>query len=293
MKMVITGGHGLIGSALCRGLSDHFEIFSPDRTELDLLNPEQIEHYLQNIRPDIILHAGAMVNAGGAEAERGKMEGYCWRTNVDGTRVIVETAKKLGARVLYLSTGSVFHGTQQTPGPFVETDIPEANPDKNNWYGFTKYQGELTNPDVIVRISHPLIPQHLQQTKEDYPHRLLRLYQDGSLFPLFPDQLFPLTYLPDLIQAIRNIIKQQAGGIFHVVTPDFVSPFVLLTTILDIKNIPGNAIVKLPIEEFYKKGNDPRRFATYAALSSTHTQNVLGMTFTPWKKAVEEVFGAK
>lgn len=289
MRLLLTGKTGLIGSALYSLLSNIFEVMDPGRGKFDLLKPSSVERYLSENKPDVIIHSAAYVNAGEAELERGDKNGICWQTNVEGTKTVVESAKKNNTFVIYISTGSVFHGTEDYPGPFTEKDNPEENPEKNGWYGYTKYMGEKTNPQAIVRISHPLIPDPYL-IREDYLHRLVRLYKEHTLFPLFPDQLFPLTFLPDLPQAIQKIITNKTQGIFHVSSPDMVSPYELLVATLKILDLPiDERIVTLSIDEFFRQGNSPLRFSKYSALDSTKTQEKLSLGFTPWRKAVEEV----
>ena len=73
--------------------------------------------------------------------------------NVDGTRFIAEVCKKLGAKMLYISTDYVFNGKGTTPW---DPDCKEYDP--LNVYGQSKLDGEFTVSSLldkyfIVRIA--------------------------------------------------------------------------------------------------------------------------------------------
>ena len=57
MKVLITGGHGMVGTALSK------KIYSicPTRKELDLENGEKVLSFLLEHKPDIVFHLAARV----------------------------------------------------------------------------------------------------------------------------------------------------------------------------------------------------------------------------------------
>ena len=62
MKVLVTGGYGLVGSAIQNIYKkyDHQFIFSNTK-ECNLLNYDEVEKYLNKIKPDIIIHLAAIV----------------------------------------------------------------------------------------------------------------------------------------------------------------------------------------------------------------------------------------
>jgi len=55
-KLLITGGTGFIGRNLKEQLVDKYLIESPTHTQLDLLNEEEVSHYLRKHYFDVIIH---------------------------------------------------------------------------------------------------------------------------------------------------------------------------------------------------------------------------------------------
>lgn len=286
MKVLLTGGTGLVGHALVSLLPSAWSVYAPSRSELNLLDPRQIEQVVTDYQPTHIVHAAAYVDATAAEKQRGDRGGICWRVNVDATKFIVEAAEDIGARVLYISTGSVFHGTKENSGPFSEKDRPHSTLEDQGWYAYTKFQGELHIDDTIIRISHPVVPKHLQ-VKADYTLKLLELYKSVGLYPLFIDQYFPLTYVPDLAVVIEAIIAKAERGVFHVASRDVTTPYDLFMFVRRLLNISETRVIeRIPIEVFYAQGNSRARFAQYSALDSRETAQRLHTPFTGWQQAV-------
>ena len=67
VKILLTGSSGLVGrNILEHTQSAHYEILTPSRQDLDLLDRENIQNYLAQHRPTMIIHAAGIV--GGIEA---------------------------------------------------------------------------------------------------------------------------------------------------------------------------------------------------------------------------------
>jgi dTDP-4-dehydrorhamnose reductase len=77
---------------------------------------------------DVIVHAAAYTNVGGAEKDRQK----CWAANIKGTRHMALAANAVGAKLVHISTDYVFNGEQ---GNYREDDTPGL---VVNYYSLTK-----------------------------------------------------------------------------------------------------------------------------------------------------------
>ena len=60
MKILITGGKGNIAQMIKRNLSDYYEIDNPSRQELNILNKDEIENYLNAKSYDILIHTAIL-----------------------------------------------------------------------------------------------------------------------------------------------------------------------------------------------------------------------------------------
>lgn len=274
--LLITGGNGRVGSALIQRLSK-YHILSPRSSELDCLNRDDVLRYVHTHTPDVILHAAAFTDLSAAEKERGEKTGLCYRVNVEGTKHLVDAAKSIGAYMIFISTGSVFSGTEENPGPFKEVH-PHMPEDELSWYAYTKAVAEdrVFGNGAVVRISHPI----------GYIEPMLSLYDRGELYPLFTDQWFPLTDIGALSQSIDVLITKKNVGIFHEVSHDLVSPYDLISYCIEHFKKNRQHIATTQFHEFIRTISYPKRYAQFSAINGTFTHELLGLPEYSWKDAV-------
>ncbi len=293
--IVLTGSTGLVGHALSVLFAKDYDMLLPTRRELDITNEDACDAYFQQHTPDVVIHTAAFTDTGYAEKERGNTDGVCWRVNVKGTKYITSAASRVGSYCIFLSTGSVFSGTVKHPGPFAEQEKP-ATEHMLSWYGYTKAIAEecMGTSGAIFRLSHPLIshiPDSLQivqrATHPDYLQTLVRLYTDGKLYPLFTDQVFPLTDIFALSQAIRTSIDTNRIGIFHPVSSDTVSPYELMMYALARGGNDATSLHTTTFDAFITSVADPLRYTKYCALDGRYTQQVLSTPSYTWKEIVD------
>ena len=127
--ILLTGGTGLFGRTFLDINSRNKEnILAPTKLKLDVTDRTQTIGYLTKFRPQLIIHAAALV--GIRECEKDYK--LCKKINITGTKNIALYAKNFGVRFIYISTDYVFDGNK---GNYSEKDIP--NP--VSCYGKTKY----------------------------------------------------------------------------------------------------------------------------------------------------------
>jgi dTDP-4-dehydrorhamnose reductase len=162
------------------------------RAELDVSKPFGLE-----VRPRVILHAGAWTDVDGAEIDEAKAE----LVNVAGTRNVVA----LGAPVVYFSTDYVFDGTKREP--YLESD----EPDPLSAYGRTKLLGEReVREGWIVRSSWLF-----GWTGENFVRTMLRLGERQDEVRVVHDQRGCPTYVGHLAAAVPELLRLP-GGVWHV-----------------------------------------------------------------------------
>lgn len=144
MKILLTGGGGRLGTELRALLPG---IVAPTSAEMDITDAAQVLDVARREQPDLIVHAAAYTNVGGAEKDRAA----CWNANVVGTRTMAAAANAVNARLVHISTDYVFSGDtggyreDDTPGPVV------------NYYALTKLIAEeaarAAHDHLIIRTS--------------------------------------------------------------------------------------------------------------------------------------------
>jgi|SRR5450755_32763 UDP-glucose 4-epimerase len=153
MKTMITGGAGFIGSHLVDALLQRgygaavLDNFSTGKQEnisralrngatlfrADVRESEQVADAVGSFQPEVIFHLAAQMNVRESVAN----PAFDARTNIEGTINVLEAARRIGARVINVSTGGAMYGDIDTvPTPESVEPRPEAP------YGQSKYCAE-------------------------------------------------------------------------------------------------------------------------------------------------------
>ena len=150
MKVLITGGKGMLGRTLCAELKE-FELIPTDLPEADITDAAKFNALIAGYAPDAVIHCAAMTKVDDCEAKRD----LAFKLNEEGSRNVALAAKMCGARLFAVSTDYVFSGEPpREPWAWSETDIPRPR----TVYGASKFAGEqmiqMILPEaVIVRIA--------------------------------------------------------------------------------------------------------------------------------------------
>jgi dTDP-4-dehydrorhamnose reductase len=313
-KILITGATGLVGR-FAAGHLGSVQLFTPARHEMDITDSGQVHNYIGKYTPDVIIHSAAFTDNTEAERQRGNKKGMCWKVNVEGTKNIVEAGKRYGAYIIFISTGSVFAGDRDNPGPFTEDD--PSSPDKHlSWYGATKKEAEKLvrggpsnvpasfDRGAIIRLSHPVARQEIfdippQDTIEaprphlDYVQHLVRLFDERALYPLFTDQHFPITYLDDVVIVIKQLLATKKTGIFHVVSFDETTPHELAKAAIERARHVQPELARTTFDEFITTQKYPLRFSKYSAITGAKTAQDLHLPVRTWKEIVDCLYGIR
>ena len=151
-----------------------------------------------------VVHLAAMTDVDRCEME----PELATSVNVQGTKNIVDAAREVGARVIYLSTDYVFDGLKS--GEYIE----EEPPSPINSYGRTKLQGEqyvLTDPAHLVVRTSWLIGRG-----PNFINSILRAARGMDEVNVVGDQVGRPTFAADLALALRMLIVSDTAGIVHV-----------------------------------------------------------------------------
>lgn len=214
MKVLVTGANGQLGYDVIKRLEEKgMEYLGTDRETLDITNKDDVKKVIRDYRPDVVVHCAAYTAVDKAEDERE----LCHAVNVLGTRYIAEACKEIDAKMIYVSTDYVFDG--EGDKPFNVTDKP--NP--INYYGKTKYEGELEvqkriNKYVIVRISWVF-----GSNGNNFVKTMLKLGNERDEISVVEDQVGSPTYTYDLAELLLEMIETDNYGVYHATNEGYCS----------------------------------------------------------------------
>ena len=148
MKMLLTGGKGMLARTLIAELGGDFDVVATDLPEADITDEAAIDAVVARVAPETVVHCAAMTAVDKCETERE----LAFRVNARGTANVAAACNRHGARLIAISTDYVFDGDG---GPYCEFDCATGG---RTTYGQSKFAGEeavraLCPNHAIMRIS--------------------------------------------------------------------------------------------------------------------------------------------
>jgi dTDP-4-dehydrorhamnose reductase len=223
MRVVVTGAGGQLGQDVVDALSGvvppggrRCALFGPEgprSSDVDVVAADHrllavedrsvVLHTLQELRPDVVVHAAAFTAVDACEADPDR----AFRVNTLGTRHVAEACEATGAHMVYLSTDYVFDGTSTRP--YREWDRPSPL----SVYGQSKLGGEQECPPgaTVVRTSWVCGARGTNMVKT-----ALRLADGDGPIRFVDDQRGSPTFTADLGAALATLATDRRPGTYHV-----------------------------------------------------------------------------
>lgn len=208
MKVLITGGKGMLGSTICAELKE-FELIPTDLPEADITDAEKFNALIARYAPDAVIHCAAMTAVDKCETEID----FAYKLNALGTANVASACHRNGVRLIAISTDYVFDGDADRP--YNEFDAASGG---NTIYGKSKFAGEEAVrrhcPDhVICRISWLY-----GAGGPSFVHAMMNL-ADGTRpeLKVVADQIGNPTSTLAVAQKLREILNnRELVGTFHL-----------------------------------------------------------------------------
>ena len=209
MKVLLTGGKGMLGRTLVRELGGDFEIVPTDLPEADITDERVIDAVFAQHAPAVVIHCAAMTAVDRCETERD----LAFRLNARGTANVAADCRRQGIRLIAISTDYVFDGDSYRP--YNEFDRPTGG---RTVYGQSKFAGEeavrsLCPNHVIARISWLY-----GAGGPSFVHAMMKL-ADGtrSVLKVVADQHGNPTSATAVARALRTFLgRPNLCGTFHL-----------------------------------------------------------------------------
>lgn len=278
MKILVTGGRGMLGRTLAKEFSGH-EMILADLPEWDITDGDAIVEKICREAPDAVIHCAAMTKVDDCESD----EKTAFRINEDGSRNVAVACKICGARLIAISTDYVFSGNPpEEPWAWGEGDI--AMP--STVYGRSKLAGErmigMILPDsVIVRTAWLY-----GAGGPSFVHTMAKLgTEDGEALKVVNDQRGNPTSCRTVADAVKFILSRpDITGAVHATCEGACTWYDFAC---EIKSLLGDrfkrAVTPCGTDEFPRPAPRPRNSALKKSVLNVNRYR------TPhWKDALKE-----
>lgn len=207
MRVLITGGQGMLGRTLARQLGGDHEVWAAGRGDCDVTNAGAVARAFAQFTPQVVLHCAAMTDVDVCERRADR----AYQVNQHGSANIAKACQRAGARLIAFSTDYVFNG--RLDRPYHEDDIP----DPCNVYGRSKLAGETSvrmycENHLILRIAWLY-----GQGGPSFVHTMLRLgSQSGPPIRVVDDQVGNPTCVDAVAERVSELLRGAQVGIWHL-----------------------------------------------------------------------------
>ena len=274
-KILITGAHGQLGSALSSLLlSTPYNVVCTDYDSLDITNSEAVESFIGEGKFDYIVNCAAYTQVDRAEEDADNAD----LLNHIAVANIANAALNCGGRVIHISTDYVFDGNHFVP--YVESDEPAPR----SVYGSTKLAGERDlfdiAPDSIVVRTAWLY----SATGNNFVKTMLRLGKEKDSIRVVYDQIGSPTYAPDLASAILTIIESETWvpGVYHFTNEGVISWYDFAKAIFRISGVHCE-VSPILSSEYKTLAVRPH----YSVLDKSKIKSVFGVNIPYWEDSLQ------
>jgi dTDP-4-dehydrorhamnose reductase len=273
MRILVTGGGGLVGGPLARrlGAAGH-ETTALDLPHLDVRDAEACAEAVRRHRPERVAHLAAWTDVDGAE----KDPAGAAAVNSDGTRHVAEACRAAGVPMLYVSTDYVFDGRKD--GPYREDD-PVA---PLSAYGRTKLAGEEHVRRLAPRWWIVRCQSIYGAGRKSFVDAILSRAASGGPLSVVADQRVSPSWCEDVAEALAAVLLRAEPGVYHAANDGSCTWFECARAALDLAGFSSTPVAPTTAAAIARPAPRP-------AVSSFDCSKLLratGHRMRPWRDAL-------
>ncbi len=210
-KILITGSNGFLGSRLAYYYREMYDLLLPSHSELNVSHEETVRAYMEEHRPEVVIHCAALSNTWYCEQHPEESH----RVNVQGTVRIAKACKLTGAKLIFMSSDQVYNGTPML-GPLKEEDVLQPV----NIYGQHKLEAEQRAqwnlPESVgLRLTWMYdLPDSSMKLNSNILVNLRKASDEGTTVKAATHEYRGVTYVWEVVRNIEKAITLP-GGIYN------------------------------------------------------------------------------
>lgn len=295
MKILVTGANGLLGQELIKQLLDKkYTVVATGKgisrlivaalegytyRELDITDGPAVEQLILDEKPAVIVHAAAMTNVDFCEQHKQE----CYNLNVTATRFIIDAAKVIKARFIFVSTDFIFDGKN---GPYKEEDEPSPV----NYYGSTKLVAEKATMESGLHwaIARTILVYGVAPTtgRTNIVSWVKKSLESQTPIRMVTDQHRTPTFVHDLAKGIILMIEKNATGIYHLSGEERMTPYEMAIETARFFRLDELLVSKTTSSEIKQPAERP----AVTGFNISKAKKDLGYRPTSFKDGLRELF---
>jgi len=282
MKVLITGKGGQLAWELEQLAPEKFEVISVGIDELDITNERLVADFIAEMKPDLVINAAAYTAVDKAEEE----SKTAYAVNELGIKYLAQACKKIGARILHISTDFIFDGESARP---YQTD---AKPNPLNVYGASKLAGDIALNEILPEASVIVRTAWVYSVHgNNFVKSMLRLMQEKPQLGIIYDQVGTPTWAKGLAQWLWLIAdKPEVTGTYHWTDAGVASWYDFAVAIQELgleKGLLNKAVPVLPI--LATAYPTPAKRPVFSVIDKSSAEEVSGLNTIHWRKQLSSM----
>ena len=260
-RIIVTGHLGFIASGFCEAFAGQYEITGIDFAgwgamernltpgvrdfRADIADADKIREIVEEVRPQAILNFAAESHVDRSNED----DTPFWRSNVLGARILALEARRLGIRMIHVSTDEVYGDARSVTEPWTETSrmVPK------NPYSVTKAAAEMLlqvyaedeaeGLDVVItRGANTIGPR---QFPEKAVPKAIWCFTHGEPFPLFRTPARRMwMHVADHAAGVEAALREGKKGEVYNLAPTAASEEVTETVIERVRELVGKGKIE-------------------------------------------------
>src|SRR5438445_3816390 len=283
MKVAVIGAHGQLGTDLCQVLAaQRFSVVPLTHRDLDVSDSAQVDRVLSSIHADVVISTAAFHKVEECE----KQPAQSFAVNAVGPRNLALACRPKNAVLVHFSTDYVFDGAQRRP--YTESDLPRPL----HVYRVSKLAAErmlaLTWDRCFVIRTCGLYGVAGSAGKGgNLGYTTLKKASEGAPIRVVDDQVLTPTFTGDLAEAVSQLIRTEAYGLYHVSAEGQCSWYEFARKVFELEKISVN-LKPVSSREFASPVQRP----AYSVLSKQKLGG-LGLSMPSWDDGLSRYLSAR
>ena len=226
-SILLTGGSGLLAVNWFYSKNNEYSVYlglnerkiHPDNSHvlsLDFFSEESLMKQIETVGPSVVIHTAGLTSVEKCENN----PELAFHINVELSSMVANVTKRLGIRLIHISTDHLFEGNSSM--------LSEEEPTQAiNVYGMTKALAESKieeiNPEaLIIRTNFYAWGTSYRKSFSDY---IIESLRSKDLLSLFDDVYYTPILAENLINTVHELLGKNEKGIFNIVSDDRISKY--------------------------------------------------------------------
>lgn len=238
-KILITGANGFVGSRLLEYYKTTYQVIGYTHSMLDFTNEKDVIREVEKVRPDIVIHCGAISDT----AQCLKEPELSYLINVKGSENIAKACNRYNAKLIFLSSDQVYFGSDESKPHKEDELLSPIHP-----YGQQKLEAEqrcaFSNLNTVsLRLSwmYDLITKNEKEHGNLFTQVLEALRQGKTMtYPVYDYRC--ITNVNDVVKNIEKVFDLPSG-VYNFASENQGSTYDVVSHIINMLNADKRYLV--------------------------------------------------